>query len=403
MARKRVEIESLAKRSDLFEKSDWSQGLGVASYTQLHGTRKAIRERIREECPPLPGVYGMLSSEGHVVYVGMSSQLPKRLQSYFSTTTNRKKETRIRRHAVGVLWQPTAHPFLAQLRERQLIGRFHPPLNIQGQPVKMRTGYIIANLNEAPSFQLVTEIPKTHGGVWGPIPYHSFSIAAIEQLNLHYGLRDCSKNTAMQFKEEQEGEILSPPSCLRIDLQTCLRPCLGACSRKEYTSAFDSAKRFLNGQTKKLFNDLQKQMQSAASDRHFEKAAKLRDRAKAFEQIDNHLRRFHDWSSQASFVYRLDSEIDQQELWLIVIRGIIIDLINKPKSVQEKESASLLIASAKQQLNGNAATKNVSQPGEFETARSLFHWFNKFPEEVKRQYSLKKAVSLCTRHLKDAS
>ncbi|MDA7527373.1 UvrB/UvrC motif-containing protein [bacterium] len=403
MARKRIEIESLADRSELFGKSVWSNGLGAVSYTQLHGTKKAIRERIREECPAVPGVYGMLSSEGHVVYVGMSSQLPKRLQSYFSTTTNRKKETRIRRHAVGVLWQPTAHPFLAQLRERQLIGRFHPPLNIQGQPVKMQTGYIVANLNEAPSFQLVTEIPKTHDGVWGPIPYHSFSIAAIEQLNLQFGLRDCPKNTVMQFKGEQKGELLTPPSCLRIDLQTCLRPCLGACSKKEYTKAFDSAKKFLNGHSKKLFSDLQKQMQSAAENRHFEKAAKLRDRAKAFEQIDSHLRRFHDWSSQASFVYRLDSEIDQQELWLIVIRGIIIDLINKPQSPEDKESVTELVDQSQRQLNGNAAAKNVSQPGEFEAARALFHWFNKFPEEVKRQYSLKKAVSLCNRKLKNAS
>lgn len=403
MARKRVSIKSLDHRRQFFATANWSEGVGEVQYTELHGTQKSIRERIRNECPNTPGVYGMLSSEGHVVYVGMSNQLPKRLQSYFSSSTTRKKETRVRRHAVGVLWQPLAHPFLAKVRERQLIGRFQPPLNVVGHPVRMKTGYVVANLEDAPFLQLVAEIPKQHAGVWGPIPHNNFSKTCVNELNLHFGLRDCPKQTVMQFSDEPSMQNVQLPTCLRIELQTCLKPCLGGCSRVEYANALEDAQQFLSGKAKQVFADLDQEMRAAAASKRFEIAAKLRDRVAAFEYLDNHLRRFHDWSSRASFIYRIDSELSQHELWLVVVRGVIADLVKQPQTPEEKERLSTLIEKAKRQFDGNAAARHVSQPGEFETARALFHWFRKYPEEKKRQHSLRKALSICNKKLRSAS
>lgn len=403
MARKRVKIDLLSERSQIFGESAWSVVASESVPLELHGTHKAIRERIRVACPSTPGVYGMLSQEGHVDYVGMSCSLPKRLQSYFSATRRRRKETRIRQRAHGLLWQSVPHEILARLRERELIRRFRPALNVQGQPVQMQIGYIIAVDQNAPSLQLVEEIPKRHVGIWGPLPLNSFTKNAVEQLNLFFGLRDCSKQTLMQFQGEQSDPQAVPPACLRADLQTCLSPCLGGCTRTEYDTALRAVHRFLNGSTGRHLSTLEKHMRQASADQHFEKAAKLRDRIVAFEYVDNHLRRFHDWSSRASFVYRMDSAIDQSELWMIVVRGVILDVVSQPQTPEMKRLIAQRIESAVKQTLGRAKNRNLSQPGDFEAARILFRWFRKHPEEKTRQLTLPQALTHCTRRTKHAS
>lgn len=403
MARKRVAVKMLADRCSLFGESDWSAGVMQPNYTELYGTNRTIRERLRAECPQVPGVYGMLSSDGHVIYVGMSTSLAKRLQSYFASNNSRKKENRIRRKAVGVIWQPVANEVLARIRERELIRKFRPALNVMGQPVRMQTGYIIATTDAAACFQLVTEIPREHAGVWGPVPFNKFSLQAMEEFNLSYKLRNCPKQTVMQFSGEETQAPADPPSCFRIDLKTCLAPCVGECSRQEYQTSFNEAKSYLDGKTKQKLVSIEKLMQSAASDRKFETAAKLRDQLRAFEYLDRHLRRFHDWSHRANFAYRLKSEIGGQELWLIVVRGKIIDVVPRPVSASEKKTVTALIEQAKKQFSGRASQKNKSQPGQFVADRFLYHWFRKFPDEKKRKLTLNKALSLCNATLKEAS
>lgn len=389
----------------MFGNLQWSDLSAAALPLELHGTRKQIRQRIRDHCPALPGVYGMLNNDGHIVYVGMSKRLPHRLQSYFSATGTRKKETRIRRRAAALLWQPLPHELIARLRERELIRSFRPDFNIQGHPVRMKVGYIVVVDQLAETLRLVTEIPKHHLGIWGPLPHNGLSQSAVEQLNLHFGLRDCPKQTPIQFagEETEPPPTVAPVTCLRVEMKTCLSPCIAACSRQQYAAALKRAQSFLSGRSQQVLQEIDQQMREAAQERQFEKAGKLRDRSRAFSYIFDHLRRFHDWSSKANFIYRVQSAIDQRKLWMVVVRGIIADIVPQPETEEARKRVANLIVHAQNSLCGQSPERTLSKTGDFEAARILFRWFRKHPQEKLNQLSLKKGLKFCEDGLKKAS
>ncbi len=403
MARKQVNVETLPQLTSMFDECGWAAVSSDVNWFSFHGTLRSMRERVRSSFPEYPGVYAMVNAQGHVVYVGMSKQLPKRLQTYFSSTTKRKKESWIRRTAVGFLWQPFPHPLLARLRERELIRRFRPMINVQGHPVQMKVGYIVATQQTAESFQLVTEIPKQHAGIWGPVPVKQLTKSAVEELNIQFGLRDCPKRTAMYFNGDKQAPDTVPITCMRAELKTCLAPCLGSCTEGKYQRAFKSAKSFLSGRSQKVFSQIEEEMTKVALNRQFELAARLRDRTKGFRYVNDHLRRFHDWSSRANFVYPVQCELSQAELWVIVVRGIIVDVVPTPKETEDRTQVASMIETSRKQLSGESAKRNVSEPGDFEAARILFRWFQKESDETQKQFSLTQALKRLNANKRKAS
>src|SRR5688572_12097883 len=84
------------------------RGFGRSRYlpfgAELRGLRVVnnlteVRRAVRDDCPALPGVYGVLDARGELAYVGMSTALRKRLITYFQTGSAIRKEQAIAAHA----------------------------------------------------------------------------------------------------------------------------------------------------------------------------------------------------------------------------------------------------------------------------------------------------------------
>jgi excinuclease ABC subunit C len=357
MKHKRVSVTSPSSLPDLFASSSYSSLIGETKTLPLTGTKRDIRSRLREHCPDQPGVYGMVTGEGQLIYVGMSRSLKKRLQSYFLSRTSKAKQRRIAFRSTTLIWQPVAHELIARLRERELIH---------------------------------------HGGVWGPLPLTKFLRRAVGELNHHFQLRDCPRETPISFK----GDDPSPGSehftpCLRAELGTCLAPCLGTCTKTAYARKIQQAKRFLNGTAEEVFSELTAAMQEEVQHRRYEKAAILRDRLQALTRINQHLRRFHDWTAKANFIYPIRSSLDQREWWLLVARGCVIDVIPRPRNDDEKRATAAILRARSGEFTSTPDRSRITGPDEFESARLLFRWFRLAPEEKGHQLSLAKAVRLC--------
>ena len=402
MPRKRTAINNLDGISAAIAKSDIPGMSSSLRTIEFERPLKLMREKIRSDCPDAPGVYCMVNQDQHVTYVGMSTSLVKRLATYFTQQRARRKESRIRRSNVSLLWQPVDHELLARLRERELIRRFRPAWNVQGHPTQLKTGYIIETGGDAPSFKLVGAIPNNSLDTWGPIPWNRWSIAAVEQLNLHYQLRDCPASTPMQFSGSSVNHSIVP-ACLRADLKTCLRPCLGECTKKQYHRAVKRAQEFLSGKSKVLFSQVEDEMRRESTSHNFEKAALLRDRLKSFRYIHERLRRFHDWTSTANFVFECESAIHQRTIWVIIVRGIIKDVIAKPTSDHERMNAQQQIKDAERFVSANASQESSTYSGEFELSRIMFRWFRRHPDEVKNQISFRNALRYCKQVKRRAS
>src|SRR5260370_35839357 len=93
-----------------------------------------LRAGVRAQCPRRPGVYGMLGERGELIYVGKAKCLRARLLSYFRRGSRDPKAGRILEHTQALVWELAASEFAALLRELELIQRWQPRFNVQGQP-----------------------------------------------------------------------------------------------------------------------------------------------------------------------------------------------------------------------------------------------------------------------------
>lgn len=401
MPRRRDQITAPDQLPELFRESRYAPLLSAVGMVSVSGTRREIRARLREHCDDIPGVYGMVTSTGQLIYVGMSSNLRRRLQSYFSSKVSRRKERRIGSRATMLIWQPAAHELVARLRESELIRLYRPGFNVQGHPTQMKLGYLVLTDQAAPSFTLSSRIPRRYAGLWGPLPLTRFLKTAVGQLNHHFGLRDCPQSTPIHFKNAAAADVGGSLSatftpCLRADLKTCLAPCIQECSRTVYARALQAARKFLNGDVAATFTDIEQQMRQAVSELKFERAAALRDRMKGLGRINLNLRRFHDWTSAADFIYPIRSTLDGEEWWLIVRRGIVASAWPCPRSREAAEAMlQRLIAPCGSDSGSGGSPSPVTGPDEFASSRLLFRWFRHVPEEKERQLSLAKARQLC--------
>jgi excinuclease ABC subunit C len=394
VARKRQTGAEQADLTGWLAGSRYAGALLPAGQLQLDGLRAQRREALRKACPQLPGAYVLVDGDRQAFYVGMSRCLRRRLLAYVSSSRRRGKETRLGRRARQMLWQPAVHEFVAQLRERELIRQFRPEQNVEGQPIQIALGYLTLQGHPAGSFALQPHIPRSHRGIWGPIPATEFWRRAAAELNVQFQLRDCPAQTPMHFRDDAPASDLAP-GCLRGELRTCLTPCAGGCTHREYDAAVASAVRFLNGRSPDLLQTLEREMAAAAQRRQFERAARLRDRLDLLARVDGRLRRVHDWNSQAQFVYRLHSAVDGKEWWMLVVRGTIIEMLPRPRTPDEKGTFAKLLQQAQQPLQGEGTQAQLTGPDEYESGRLLRRWFRRHPEEKQSRLTLAKAARLC--------
>jgi excinuclease ABC subunit C len=76
--------------------------------------------------------------------------------------------------------------------------------------------------------------------------------------------------------------------CLLYQIKRCSGPCTGEVSQDDYAELVDEAKDFLSGRSQKVKTEISEQMQHAAEDLDFERAAVYRDRLAALSHVQSH-------------------------------------------------------------------------------------------------------------------
>jgi excinuclease ABC subunit C len=79
-----------------------------------------------------------------------------------------------------------------------------------------------------------------------------------------------------------------PRACLYLYIKRCPAPCIGLIDNAGYRAIVDDMVHFLEGKNRAVMDDLRRQMETSAENLEFERAADLRDRLKAAEQVIEH-------------------------------------------------------------------------------------------------------------------
>ncbi len=231
---------------------------------------------ILDSLPTKPGCYIMKDSAGTVIYVGKAVNLRNRVRSYFHTAPQGDMKTsHLVRHIANIEWIVVGSELEALILEMNLIKKYRPHYNVRLKDDK-RYPYIKVHWAQPfPKVTVTRQMLDDGSRYFGPYT----SVWAVHQtldvLRRIFPYLTCDRE--ITGKDER--------ACLYHDIKLCTAPCIGAISQAGYRQMISDLCDFLDGRTEPIVNRLQAEMQKAAEELRYERAAALRDQIQAIEKV----------------------------------------------------------------------------------------------------------------------
>ncbi|MFG3113881.1 excinuclease ABC subunit UvrC [Streptomyces sp. NPDC048197] len=223
------------------------------------------------QIPDSPGVYKFRDEHGRVIYVGKAKSLRQRLANYFQDLAGLHPRTRTMvTTAASVEWTVVSTEVEALQLEYSWIKEFDPRFNVKYRDDKSYP-YLAVTLNEDfPRAQVMRGAKKKGVRYFGPYA-HAWAIRETVDLMLRvFPVRTCSAGV---FK--RSAQIGRP--CLLGYIGKCSAPCVGRISEADHRELAEEFCDFMAGRTGAYIRRLERQMQDAAEEMEYERAARLRD------------------------------------------------------------------------------------------------------------------------------
>lgn len=235
----------------------------------------AVLEAALPTLPTAPGVYRMLNEKGEALYVGKARSLRKRVTSYTQIARLPERLRRMVFETRSLEVVTTGSEAEALLLEANFIKRFRPRFNIVLRDDKSYPWLVITEDHPFPQIAKHRGERRKGASYWGPFA----SVWAVNQtlaaLQRVFLLRSC-RDTVFDTRTRP---------CLLFQIKRCAAPCVDRISQPDYAALVAEAKQFLSGETPSIQKRLATEMEAAAADLQFERAAALRDRIRGLTHI----------------------------------------------------------------------------------------------------------------------
>ena len=222
-----------------------------------------------------PGIYQYLNSKNEIIYIGKAKNLKKRISSYKNTSSLSNRIQRMVYQINSIETITTKTEAEAFLLESNLIKKNKPKFNIVLRDDKSLPYILITTKNKWPQILKHRGKQKKIGVYFGPYPSAGVVDKTINSLQKAFLIRSCSDS---YFKARTR-------PCLLHQIKKCSAPCVKKIKEKNYLDLSNQTILFLKGKNKKIQSNLNYEMENYSSKKFYEKAASLRDRIKALNQI----------------------------------------------------------------------------------------------------------------------
>ena len=228
--------------------------------------------------PTEPGVYRFSDATGRVIYVGKAVNLRQRLTSYFADPALLHFRTRTMvRTAANVEWTVVRNELAALPLEYPWIKQHDPRFNVKYRDDKSYPWVAVTWSEEYPRVFVGRGAKRKGTRYFGPYA-HAWAIReTLDPLLRAFPMRSCTNGV---FRSA----AASGRPCLLGYIGKCAAPCVGRIGPDEHRALAQDVCDFLAGRTNSLLRRLERQMQDAAQNLEFEKAAVLRDQLHALRQ-----------------------------------------------------------------------------------------------------------------------
>ena len=256
----------------------------ISSGVDLHASEGGKQKRVSgpdvirdhvTRLPGKPGVYRMFGEAGELLYVGKARNLKARVSNYAKIGGQTQRIARMISLTRSMEFVVTASETEALLLEANLIKKLKPRFNIILRDDKSFPHILIREDHEAPQALKHRGAKRIKGQYFGPFASAGAVDHTLDTLQKAFLLRTCTDNIYA---------TRSRP-CMLHQMGRCSAPCVGLIPLDEYRDLVREAERFLNGDAETLQEQLATQMERAAQNMDYERAAALRDRIRALAAV----------------------------------------------------------------------------------------------------------------------
>ncbi len=251
-------------------------------------------QSILQSLPHRPGIYLHKDAEGIVLYIGKATDLHQRVRSYFVDPQELSPKNRaLVSHISDIEFIVVGSEIEALILENEYIKRYQPKYNVRLRDDK-NYPYIKVSLNEDfPRVYRVRNFRRDGARYFGPYTSSGAVDATLDLMNKIFPYRTCRFDASAWAPPR--GQEVDPPAdwklkllprpCTQFYIHRCNAPCVGKASREEYDEVIGQVTLFLEGKHDEVLVNLRREMDEAAEHLEFERAASLRDRVRAVEQV----------------------------------------------------------------------------------------------------------------------
>ena len=228
--------------------------------------------------PQAPGVYQMQDVAGDIIYVGKARSLKKRVASYFTGKAKDNKTMALVASIAQMAFHLTQSEAEALLLENQLIKAHNPKYNVLLKDGKSYPYiYCTEGRHEFPRLEFKRGKKLKTGRYFGPFPSAAYVRQSLHFLQKVFKVRQCNDSTYQNRSRP----------CLQHQINRCTAPCVGLVSKEDYQQQLRFTYDFIDGKSQQVAETLMAQMEQAATDQAYEKAAEYRDQIKAIRMIQS--------------------------------------------------------------------------------------------------------------------
>src|SRR5256714_3910282 len=222
--------------------------------------------------PDQRGVYKFYDAKGALLYVGKAKSLRSRVRSYFlKTATLEPHKHQMVTEIATIQYLLAETPTQALHFEADLVRHERPRYNVKLRDDK-HYPYIRINVQDPwPKTMVARKMQRDGARYFGPFTDATSVRQTLDTINRLFPHILCSRVITGN----------DPRACLYYHIKRCPAPCIGAIDNPEYRELVDGMLHFLDGKNSSVLYDLEREMESAAENLEFERAADLRDRLKA--------------------------------------------------------------------------------------------------------------------------
>ncbi len=223
--------------------------------------------------PLCPGVYQMKNKSGEIIYIGKAKVLKNRVTSYFhAVEAHNPKTYKLVSNIHDFDFIVTETELDALVLEASLIKLHSPKYNILLKDDK-GFSYIRITGGDYPKIMHSFNKDDPDSTYIGPFTSGYTVKQTIEECNKIFMLPTCKKVFPRDFFKERP--------CLNHHIKRCMGVCQGKISPEEYKKTITEALSFIKSGSKESIEYLTREMNDAAENLDFERAAVLRDRINA--------------------------------------------------------------------------------------------------------------------------